>query len=61
MPGLKLNHVKKGYEVTQLQLKTKFEKNPANPSIFSRIKKVPNEINKSILNNIIKPVILEYN
>ena len=42
--GLKLNHVKKGYEVTQIHLQTKFEKDPVNPSMFSRAKKVPSEI-----------------
>ena len=51
----------KGYEVTQIHLKNKFEENPANPSMFSRAKKVPNEINKSILKSIIKnTAILEY-
>ena len=50
--GLKLNYVI--YEATQIHLKTKFEKNPANPSMFSRANKVSNEINKLILKIIIK-------
>ena len=50
IPGLKLSHVKKGYEATQIHMKTKFEeKNPVNPSMFSCANKVSNEINKLIL------------
>ena len=37
-----------------------YKKNPANPSISSRVNKVTNEINKLILKSFIKTAILEY-
>ena len=52
--GLKLNHIKKRYEATQIHPKPEFEKYPANPTIFSRTNKVCYAINKLIIKSIIE-------